>query len=220
MTSIGKKLLGTLFTVEEGENTKPKEKESQKETFVPKGWENQFQIVRDTVNLNPVTANTGKYKDHFIEVMKEKNIAGPDYFELNELMDKMVNQLPDEKTRMIAAYASLTAQGLTKEKVKDSLQVYNKALEEDAYNFNKNAETLLKNEVDSRKQKIESNSKTIQDLQNKLEQLGGENAKLAEEIETETRNINENLSMYNMELQAKKEKLNGDLLKFEQTITF
>ena len=167
MTSIGKKLLGTLFTVEEGENTKPKEKESQKETFVPKGWENQFQIVRDTVNLNPVTANTGKYKDHFIEVMKEKNIAGPDYFELNELMDKMVNQLPDEKTRMIAAYASLTAQGLTKEKVKDSLQVYNKALEEDAYNFNKNAETLLKNEVDSRKQKIESNSKTIQDLQNK-----------------------------------------------------
>jgi hypothetical protein len=78
-----------------------------------------------------------KFEKHFEKLFDQANLPGPDYYEFMKMMETLEAHIKDEKARLSATYASLTIQGLTKEKLIDTANKYKEIVSHDRSQFEK-----------------------------------------------------------------------------------
>ena len=175
MNKFGKAILGTVFTFEETADkpaTPATNNNSSANTNKQNDSQNDFSQTA-TPEYHPMqTAQVGdtqKYKEHFLKVMKDNNLPGPDYYELSSSIDSLIPVISDVKTRFMSAFTMLSATGLTKDKALSSAQTYLTALDNDAANFATSLQQVKAQEVDGQRAQMDANTKQIQDLNLKIQ---------------------------------------------------
>lgn len=166
-----------------------------------------------------------KFEKHFDKIMNEANLPGPDYFEFCKMLEALEAHVPDEKTRYTAVFASLTVQGLTKEKLINSAAKYKSIIQEDKTKFEVAVNDRLKGEVDSRKQqlkdldaKILQHSETIKKLTQEIAEAQVIIKNLSSEISDKEIKIKTNSEGYSVACNAMLNKINLDINKFDSLI--
>ncbi len=147
----------------------------------------------DNVNPNQVYSNSNqrpgepdqKMLSHFDETLREANIQGPDYYELMVAVAEM-DYIPDETSKLKAAFAMLKAQGVTKEKLLSTAKQYLEILSKEYDDFNASAKqkeqkevgqsrdkiTLLENRNEEITRELLSNKSEISELKEKVQNAG------------------------------------------------
>jgi len=220
MNSILKGILSTVVTIEDDDKVVQKQQTSNPATNTNLTQKDLSQSVQTDFHPMQTVAvgDTQKYKTHFQELLKEANLPGNDYYELSLSLDALTTAIPDERTRFIAAYTPLSLNGLTKDKVNSSAKSYLAALDQDAANFSQSLEQKRVQDVDSQKQQIDANNKKIQDLTAQIQQLNNDNLTIQQKVFESEQKINSSKSGYEFELNNVKDKINNDLIKFNQII--
>ena len=166
-----------------------------------------------------------KFEAHFEELMDQANLPGPDYYEFCKMMEAFEKLVPDENARMVAVYASLSAQGLTRDKLIDSAQKYKDVLDLDKQNFDGALNQKAASDVESKKQrsadldkKIADNSAQIQRLTKEITDAQIEIEKLKQDIGDGETKLQNNKRGYTLAYQAMINKINIDLRNIQTTI--
>ena len=216
MNKILKSVLGTVLTIDEDDNTKTPT------VTTSKNVEQSNFVASSNVEYHPLnnvyTGDTQKYKEHFLQLLKDTNLPGNDYYELNMSLDALVAAIPDERTRFIAAYTPLAIQGLTKDKVNSTAKAYLSALDQDAANFNNSLEQKRNQDVDGQKQQVNTNNQKIQDLTSQIQKLNSDNNSITQKISESEGKISASKTGYDVELNNIKNKINNDLMKINTYI--
>jgi hypothetical protein len=76
-----------------------------------------------------------EYVEFFKKVFTERNIPGPDFYEFFQALNAMSALQIDESAKYNAAFATLATQGVTKDKLTETAQVYIKAAAEKGKEF-------------------------------------------------------------------------------------
>jgi uncharacterized protein YoxC len=203
MASLGKKILSAFVDIEE-------ETESTKEATSSSQNKSQPSFTSSESNLE-------KFKAYFESLFKDANLQGPDYFEFSKMIEAM-QIIPDEKTRYISAFAGLSAQGLTKDRLVDSAGKYINILETDAENFSQTVNAALQEKVEQKKQQLQSKTQRIQELTREITDLNNSILLLGSEIKENEEKITGNIHGYRVELERFKGKIKDDIQKINNLL--
>lgn len=217
--TLKEKLMSSIFTVTEDDNVAVKENVTMPVTTNNFGTQNTFSTPTVNEFQTQFVGDTQKYRDHFIKLMKEANLPGNDYYELNMTLEALFAAIPDERTRFIAAYTPLSLNGLTKEKVNATAKTYLGKLDEDASNFLTSLEQVRGKEVNGQKQQVENNNKKIQQLTNEIQSLNSENLNINQKIVESEQKISASKAGYEVEFNNWKNAILNNLNKINQYIT-
>jgi predicted nucleic acid-binding Zn-ribbon protein len=212
-----KKALGAFVDFEETPSSTPATSSTPKATFV--------------AGPSPTPASTTltaeeieKYSAHFDSLMDQANLPGPDYFEFAKALETLDKIIPDEKTRIAAAYATLSAQskGLTKTVLVDTAGQYIKVIEKDRQGFEDALKTKLQGVVDTRKKaiddlaaSIEGSHKQIAEIQKRIVEDEQRMKTLNEEAASAEMRIRKNEGAYLRACDAMIGKINNDIQKIQ-----
>ena len=117
-------------------------------------------------------AEIEKFTQHFDDVLqKGKTTAAPAYYEFNKVLMTLAAHLADPKARISAAFAALSVQGLTKEKLIESANHCVELLQEDKNGLEKAITSKLEGEVGSRKTQIDSLQKEVELASQQIQDL-------------------------------------------------
>jgi chromosome segregation ATPase len=184
------------------------------------------------VNVNTHVPNTQethveaeKFEKYFDNLFEKTNLPGPDYFEFYKTMETLEAHIFDEKARLSATYASLSIQGLTKDKLIDTANKYKAVIEQDQKNFETVLKDKLKEEVGARhsqlqgfEEKIKSNSDLIQKLTKEITEAQQQIGKLKHEVAEQENKLMKNKNGYQIACQALINKINSDIIKIQTTL--
>jgi ketosteroid isomerase-like protein len=173
--SFGKKLRGIFFDVEEEEQAE--EIKSEEEDIEVK------EVKKDekpAVVSTPVpTVDSSEVKDEanmeifrsFSEILEKANLEGFDYIEFAQILEKFKNDMPVEKTRFQAAFASGSVMGATKDKLIETAQHYLDVLEEEAKKFEQFYQDQFKTTVTDKEESVVSMDESIHEKRDQIEAL-------------------------------------------------
>lgn len=139
--------------------------------------------VHSNQSFQTSTVSTGDlemFNKHFDEIFERANLPGPDYFEFSKMCQAM-NQLPDE-VKFPAVYGGLQVQGLTKEKLVESANIYISVIDEDATKFNTAIDQKIVAEVQRKRSEAQEKRKAIQEREEMIKKIHEEIAKFTTEI--------------------------------------
>jgi len=102
-----------------------------------------------------------KFEKHFEKVFDQANLPGPDYYEFWKMMETLAAHIRDERSRVAATFASLSIQGLTKEKLVDTAQQYKTLISEDRNRFEKVAQEKLEHDIGQKRQDLKQLEVTV-----------------------------------------------------------
>ena len=166
-----------------------------------------------------------KFTKHFNDVFDKANLDGPDYYEFSKMMTLLEEPIPDEKTRIVSVFASLSLQGLTKTKVIETAKQYISILETDKIQFEKAAAEKVNQDVEDRKKKVDALEKKILDNTEMIKKLTQENTEaqamigtLKNEIVQLDTTIAANKGSYIVAFQAMYNKISGDIQQFNSLL--
>lgn len=226
MHPLIKKGLGVLFTIEEESSTKETIKapsvilnsatdvKYSKNVETEKPFQqNNFSDFNKSSFVNTTNIDTTKYKKYFMELMAKNNLPGNDYYELNVSLESLEKDITDERIRFIAAFTPLKINGLTLTQINDSANSYITALDEDSQNFNNAIEQSRKTDLSAQKQKIDQNTRRIEDLSNEIKKLTQENDTISAQITQDEQEIAYNKLGYETEYKNMRSKIQSDLAK-------
>ncbi len=199
MSNFGKKILSAFVDIEDSEN-----EESTKR--------NPQNVAANTAYIS--SDKSEKFNAYFSKLFKDSNMPGPDYYEFSKMADAM-QIIPDEKTRYLSAFAGLSVQGLTKDRLVESAAQYLKILDADAENFNSTLNVALQDKVEQKRKQLEEKSKKIQELTREIQDLNNSILVLGNEIKENEEKIKDNQSGYTYELQKFKSKIEQDVQKIK-----
>jgi hypothetical protein len=170
-------------------------------------------------------ADMDKFEKHFEKLFNDANLPGPDYFEFWKMMETLEAHIPDERARIAAVFASLSIQGLTKQKLVESAGHYKVVLEKDKTEFERVFSGKIQAEVQGRQRsiqdlekKIVTNSEMIQKLTKEITEAQGKIGTLKTEIVQEEHKLTTNRGGYNVACDAMLNKITGDIQKIQTTI--
>lgn len=176
------------------------------------------------VNYKP-SLNQGeieKFEKHFDQLFNKANLPGPDYYEFWKMMETLEVHIADEKARIAAVFASLSIQGLTKDKLLESATHYKSVIEKDKSEFEKAVADKAKTELDGRRKSVGEYEKKIADnaiiIQNLTKEITDAQAKvsgLKQEIIEAEKKLIESKGNYNLACDAMLNKLNQDIQKIQ-----
>jgi hypothetical protein len=163
-----------------------------------------------------------KFEKHFSGLMERSNLPGPDYYEFFKMMETLESHIADEGARMAAVFATLSIQGMTKEKLLESAGVYGGLIEQDNVQFHKALADKNASEVEGRQQtvndldaKIKKNAEQIQLLTKQITEYQTKIAALTKEAEQEQQRIEINSSAYQIASKAMSAKIASDIQKIQ-----
>jgi len=217
MAGLFKKALSVFVEFDEDSNKPTDQTLSKPQTgSAPKSESSKSSLNKDEIE---------KFEKHFDSLMNEANLPGPDYFEFCKMMEALEAAVPDEKARYAAVFASLTAQGLSKEKLINSAAKYKMVIQDDKTKFEQAVNDKLKGEVDSRKievsnlqNKIVQNTEAIKKLTQEITDSQGKIQSLNVEITEKESKIKTNIDGYSIASNAMLNKINVDIQKIETLI--
>ncbi len=218
MASIFKKALGVFVEFEEEQTA-----DSAVATPV---------VAQGTPKITPTATPTAfnqqdveKFSKHFDALFEKSNLAGPDYFEFFKMMDTLEAHIADEKTRISAVFASLSIQGLTKQKLIETASHYKQVIQADKDQFEKAIDKKAESELETRKQnlitlekRIFDHSELIKNLTKEITEAQGKIGILKEEIQQEEAKLGSNKGGYNLACEAILNKINTDIVKINNSI--
>ncbi|MES2703413.1 MAG: hypothetical protein V4649_12280 [Bacteroidota bacterium] len=179
-------------------------------------------------NKTPQPANTGplsqqdvdKFTRHFNDLFDRANLPGPDYYEFSRMMHLLEAQIPDENIRIATVFASLSIQGLTKDKIIETARQYCTMVEADRAQFERAASEKANIDIEGRKskvavmeRKIAENSELIKKLTQEIVETQAQIGTLRNEIQQEDARIAANKSSFTVAYQAMYNKINSDIQK-------
>ena len=175
--------LGKMFFEDDGSSPKKAKKAPPKATETPEtGLPPTKAFVFTASSPAPAATRTAtatgisqedldRFRQHFQELFEKANLPGPDYFEFSQVKRKLQEQIPDEKTQITAAFASLSIQGLTKDILVSSAQHYIDIIQKDREGFEQAIASKQNTEVDGRNKKISGLQKLITDNNEQIQLL-------------------------------------------------
>jgi predicted transposase len=202
--------------------------------FVEFDQDQPIQTTSDVQNTPLATKNVGistpapllnqqeidKFEKHFDSLFEKSNLPGPDYYEFFKMMETLEAHIPDEKTRISAVYASLSIQGLTKQKLLDTARTYKEVVNSDKTQFEQAIDKKAEAELEKRKQNLISLEKRIVDhaelIKNLTKEITEAQSKISllkEEINQEETKLTNNKGGYKIACEAILNKIDADMLK-------
>jgi len=119
--------------------------------------------------------DSSAFTKHFDELFKKSNLPGPDYYELITAVEAMADQVPQENVRFIAAFAALSPNGLTKDKINSSAANYIGIIDKEKADFEeefKQAYNTAVAQAKSLNAQYAALQTQIGELQTKIQSLG------------------------------------------------
>lgn len=196
---------------------------SQPQTNKTTPWNNNTTtVVQPTVTQSTVLQSGGdnKYRERIERVMESANQPGPDYFEFSNSVRALEQMGQPTNVAMQSAFIALksTDSKFNKEKILNSIDAYNKALDIDSAAFAGDLHNANLNEVGGREneiKKLEADNLKKQEQIQKLNQEIAENNSLMQSKRMEVMQIKEKLSNgetnYNFALQVVRTKIVQDI---------
>lgn len=92
-------------------------------------------------------ADVEKFAAHFDELFEKTNLPGPDYYEFSKAVEAMEADIPEERSRMKAAFVALKVQGMTKEQLLATARQYIDVVEADRAQVKKAADDKARDEI-------------------------------------------------------------------------
>ena len=182
-------------------------------------------VYKDAAQVSINKDELDKFGKHFESLLEKANLPGPDYYEFIKTLDVLENHLNDEKVRITAAYASLNAQGLTKDKLISSALIYKGIIEKDKTNFEQAVNDKIRSEIEARKteqkdisRQIQENSETIKKLTEEISQNQLKLNELDRLISENNNKIKANMENYQYACNAILNKIKDDISKIETLI--
>ena len=198
--------------------------------------EEQKVTIPSVSNLQPPIANSlpaaslnkqdlDKFEKHFEQLFSEANLAGPDYYEFWKISETLEAHILDENARISAAFASLSIQGLTKEKLVETAGNYKAVIEKDRQEFTRALSEKVVTELQSRnkniaelERKIAADSEMIQKLTKGIGESQTKIITLKTEIVQEEHKLNTSKGGYEVACNAMVSKINLDIQKIQAII--
>ena len=166
-----------------------------------------------------------KFEAHFEQLMDKANLPGPDYYEFCKMMEALEPHVPDEKARIGAVFASLSVQGMTKEKLVSTALQYKDIINSDHDNFNNALNQKSSSDIEEKKQectdlqkKISDNSDMIQKLTKEITDSQVQIGKLTQEITDSESKLENNKKGYEVAYNAMINKINTDIKDIQTSI--
>ena len=208
--SIGKKILSAFVEIEEDEEDKSNSQET----------ENGFS-QNEARKFNPEVSspeNSLKFKTYFDKLLNDSKSNGPDYLAFSKMTEAM-SVIPDEKSRYLAAFAGLSAQGLSKQELIQTANSFLDILEKDHTHFNETINAAIDEKVKGKKLEIEEKNKRIHDLSLEINNLNNEISVLKNKIAENEEKLTVNSAGYNNESSIIKNKISQDIEKIKQYLS-
>jgi hypothetical protein len=190
----------------------------------------EVNVTNNNVNNNlPKTAlnqlDIEKFEKHFDKLFEQANMPGPDYYEFCKVQATLEAHIQDEKARFAAAFASLSVQGLTKQKLLEAAAYYKEVIVADKLKFEKALDQKSHTDLETKKssvsdmdKRIVDNSELIKKLTKEITDAQDKIAKLKEEIAEEEKRLSSNKTGYNIACEAMLNKINQDILKIQSNL--
>lgn len=154
------------------------------------GWKTQ--PPTEDVQVYVPTAPSEDMTAHFEEVLataNTNNFPGTDFYEFYSAKKSISEYVQVEEGQYKAAFNTLKAQGLTKEKLLTTANQYTQVIENETKDFDASYNQLYDQNVTQKKKAIESKMNEIQKLSERLAQLQLETKSVTQEIEQAERNL-------------------------------
>jgi DNA repair exonuclease SbcCD ATPase subunit len=166
-----------------------------------------------------------KFEKHFEKVFDQANLPGPDYYEFWKMMEALSVHIRDERSRIAATFASLSIQGLTKEKLVSTAQQYKTLISEDRTRFEKVAQEKLEHDIGQKRQELRQLEETVarhaelikkltQDISAAQQSMKG----LQSVITEEESKLDKNKQGYAVACDAMIRKIDDDINKIQTTL--
>jgi chromosome segregation ATPase len=166
-----------------------------------------------------------KFEKHFEKLFDQTNLPGPDYYEFMKMMETLEVHIKDEKARMSATYASLTIQGLTKEKLVQTANQYKEVISKDKAQFEKIANDKSEKEIGQKRkdfagleETIKRHSEMIQKLTQEISDSQIAMGKLKATITEEESKLSKNKQGYLLACEAMMKKISDDITNIQTTL--
>jgi predicted nucleic acid-binding Zn-ribbon protein len=215
MAGIFKKAMGLFVEFEEDTKSEASEK-SDKTAHAPAR-------VSPLQTLN--AEDLDKFEKHFEKLFEQANQPGPDYYEFMKMCETLEAHIKDERARLSATYASLTIQGLTKEKLLDSANKYREIINHDKTHFEKIANEKSEKEIGHKKKELVSleetikhHSEMIQKLTKEITESQAAIGRLKTTIQEEEGKLHRNKQGYLLACEAMTRKISDDITKIQTTL--
>lgn len=222
MGSIFKKALGVFVEFEE-DQSKPLNAPAHTPSAKSESGKSPVPNVSSSSSLNQ--QDIEKFEKHFEGLFDKVNLSGPDYYEFFKMMETLEAHIPDEKARIAAVFASLSIQGLTKQKLLETAEHYKAAVLTDRDQFDKASNKKVETELEGRKQhlgslekKIFDNSELIKNLTKEITEAQDKIAVLKAEIVQEENKLLSNRGGYTFASNAIFSKVASDIQKIQNSL--
>lgn len=209
-----KNLFGWMF-VEDEQSQKPAE--SVKKEPIPA----TPPVAPTTTPVIPASTDVdSKLVEHLERKINEANLPGPDYLELLQAAEQMKMYIPDETTRLKAAFGSI--QGLdprmTKEVVLSSIDTYLGVLEAERGKAKLRIEKLRKETVEDKTEELNATNLRIEQLREELKTLTDKSIDLNAEIQKNTAEMSAFEIRTNATIDKVVNRLNDDKVRLTQIL--
>jgi hypothetical protein len=166
-----------------------------------------------------------KFAKHFEKLFDQANLPGPDYYEFMKMMETLEVHIKDEKARLSATYASLTIQGLTKDKLLDTAKKYKEIINHDKSHFEKIANEKSEKEIGQKRKDVQNleetirkNSELIQKLTKEITESQQAMGNLKATIAEEENKLAKNKQGYLLACDALMKQISEDIIKIQTTL--
>lgn len=166
-----------------------------------------------------------KFEKHFEKVFDQANLPGPDYYEFWRMMEALAVHVPDERSRMAATFASLSIQGLSKEKLIQTAQQYSMLVNEDRTRFEKVAQEKLEYDIGQKRNELRQLEETtakhaelISKLTQEISAAQQSMRSLQDTIADEESKLDKNKRGYDLACDAMIRKIENDINKIQSTL--
>ena len=220
--SFGRKLMG-FFIEEDTTHTQTQTTSTPTQAGSPP----QVQVQQNVAVQN--ASGTGvvdkKFVDHFVSLLENSNLKGPDYFEYMQALKSLSGLGLSEDKQYQAAWASFKAMGgITDVNVlSNTANQYIGFLDNDRQGFLKDVEAAivqkvggLKNDLKSTQDENEAMAKQIIDLQNRINANNEKITKTTGDITEQSAKITTNKNNYEITYSSFVEQIKGDIARIKQ----
>lgn len=134
-------------------------------------------IDTNTVNSSIVAASNVNgiaediFVQHFEKLIVDVNILKPDYIDFRKAIHNMNNMTLDEATKYKVVFATLTTQGLSKDKLIESLNCYIDRINNDKNRFDASVSDKITNDISTRNVQIKENEDLIKQYAAQIDEL-------------------------------------------------
>ena len=223
--SFGRKLMG-FFIEEDTTHTQTQTTSTPTQVGLPP----QVQVQQTVAVQN--ASGTGvvdkKFVDHFVSLLENSNLKGPDYFEYMQALKGLSGLGLSEDKQYQAAWASFKAMGgITDVNVlSNTANQYISFLDNDRQGFLKDVEAAitekvggLKNNLKSTQDENEAMAKQIIDLQNRINANNEKITKITGDISEQSVKITTNKNNYEITYSSFVEQIKGDIARIKQYLS-